>query len=290
MYLGGMGGTGKSQVLKMLDIFFALRHETHRFIVVAPTGTAASLLDGSTYHSVFGINAYIDGVYHNLHNDAATHARPAGVDYVFIDETSLLGCRDLYKISVSACRAKKCPEVPFGGLNLIFADDFAQLPPVNGTPLYSRSVGTQKSHKTSLADQEDVLGKALWHLTVTVVMLTKNMRQKAQSTDDDKLRTALENMRYKACTDEDIAYLKTRVAGRGPDAPKLAHKDFCNVPVITAHNLQKDHINLLGAARFAKDNGQKITSFYSVDRFRSGTADVTTKAARAKNRKIVDDT
>ncbi|KZP22502.1 hypothetical protein FIBSPDRAFT_682285, partial [Athelia psychrophila] len=103
MYLGGMGGTGKSQVLKTLDKFFSLRHESHRYIVVAPTGKAASLLDGSTYHSTFGINAFAEGEYHNLRNDAATYANLFGVDYVFIDETSLLGCRDLYKISVSAC-------------------------------------------------------------------------------------------------------------------------------------------------------------------------------------------
>ncbi|KZP15573.1 hypothetical protein FIBSPDRAFT_750019 [Athelia psychrophila] len=114
------------------------------------------------------------------------------------------------------------------------------------------------------------------------------MRQLGQSEDDDKLRMALENMRYKACTDDDIAYLKTRVAGRSPTAPKLASKEFRNVPVITAHNLQKDHINLLGSDRFANENGQKITSFYSVDRYRAGTADLTTKAARTKNRKVID--
>lgn len=290
LYLGGMGGTGKSQVLKTLDHFFTLRHESHRLVVVAPTGTSASVVDGSTYHFVFGINGFIEGQYHNLRNDAATQARLTGADYVFIDESSLLSCRDLYKISVSACRALKCPDKPFGGLNLIFAGDFAQLPPVNGSPLYSRSVGTQKKHKTSLADQEDALGKALWHLTTTVVMLTQNMRQKGQSKDDDKLRTALENMRYKACTDDDITYLKTRVAGRGPGVPRLAHKNFRNVPVITAHNLQKDHINLLGAARFAKETGQKITSFYSIDRFRGGAADKTTKALRASNRHIADGT
>jgi hypothetical protein len=56
MYLAGMGGTGKTQVLKVLTHFFAQRKEAHRFIVVAPTGTAAALLGGSTYHSMFGIN------------------------------------------------------------------------------------------------------------------------------------------------------------------------------------------------------------------------------------------
>ena len=55
MYLGGMGGTGKSQVIKALMHFFKSRNESHRFVVLAPTETAASLLQGSTYHSFLGV-------------------------------------------------------------------------------------------------------------------------------------------------------------------------------------------------------------------------------------------
>ncbi len=55
MYLGGMAGTGKSQVIKSLITFFGIRDEDYRFIVLAPTGSAAALVHGSTYHSVLGI-------------------------------------------------------------------------------------------------------------------------------------------------------------------------------------------------------------------------------------------
>jgi hypothetical protein len=55
MYLGGMGGTGKSQVIKALIYFFCQKKEDHRFTVLAPTGTAAALLNGSTYHKVLGV-------------------------------------------------------------------------------------------------------------------------------------------------------------------------------------------------------------------------------------------
>ena len=50
-----MGGTGKTQVIKALICMFNQRQEDHRFIVLAPTGTAAALLNGSTYHSLLGI-------------------------------------------------------------------------------------------------------------------------------------------------------------------------------------------------------------------------------------------
>jgi len=56
MYLGGMGGTGKSHVIEALVHFFTIRNEEHRFMILAPMGSAAALLNGSTYHSALGIN------------------------------------------------------------------------------------------------------------------------------------------------------------------------------------------------------------------------------------------
>lgn len=52
LVLCGMAGTGKSQVIKSLIALLAARKESHRFVVMAPTGSAAALVHGSTYHSV----------------------------------------------------------------------------------------------------------------------------------------------------------------------------------------------------------------------------------------------
>ena len=46
---------------------------------------------------------------------------------------------------------------------MIFAGDFAQLPPVGGASLYSGSVGTQVHSGLRPEDQEAAIGKALWH-------------------------------------------------------------------------------------------------------------------------------
>ena len=139
MNIAGMAGTGKTQVLKALVEFFKLRKESHRFIVVAPTGSAAALLQGSTYHSMFGISSdsnQISGI-----QLAQVKERLVGVRYVFLDEVSMLSCRDMYIISARLARVMNNPDEPFGGLNFIFAGDFAQLPPVIGqehASLYSR--------------------------------------------------------------------------------------------------------------------------------------------------------
>ncbi|EIW54150.1 uncharacterized protein TRAVEDRAFT_81705, partial [Trametes versicolor FP-101664 SS1] len=51
MFLSGMAGTGKSEVLKALMYFMGARGESHRLLVLAPTGSSASNVNGSTYHS-----------------------------------------------------------------------------------------------------------------------------------------------------------------------------------------------------------------------------------------------
>ena len=263
MNIAGMAGTGKSQVLKALVHFFKLRNESHRFIIVAPTGSAAALLQGSTYHSVFGINS--DGKQISGIQLAQVKERLQGVHYVFLDEVSMLSCRDMYLISARLARVMNNLDVPFGGLNFIFAGDFAQLPPVIGhehASLYSRTVGMKA---TTLKDQEAAIGKALWHQVTTVVILRQNMRQQMQSPEDAKFREALANMRYKACTQSDITFLKTRISSELPGRASVNEKEFRNVSIITNLNSQKDEINRLGSLRFAAETGQDLTHFFSID-------------------------
>jgi hypothetical protein len=62
-----------------------------------------------------------------------------------MDEVSMLSCKDIYRISERLARVMNNTEEPFGGLNMIFAGDFAQLPPAIGqehASLYSRTVGS----------------------------------------------------------------------------------------------------------------------------------------------------
>ena len=265
MYLGGMGGTGESQVIKALSIFLEKRNEAHRFVILGPTGSSAALLNGSTYHSFLGL-----GFGNNKKNEAVNIAqvkmRLEGVDYIFIDEVSMLACHDMYKISAQLAKALNGFDLPFGGMNMIFAGDFAQLPPVGGSSLFSESIGTQVHSGLKPGGQEATVGKALWHQITTVVVLRQNMRQKTQSSADALLRKALINMRYAKCTPEDISFLRTLQAGKRPDQPKISAKEFRNVAIICGRHTQKDQINSMGCERFAEDTGQELTDFYSIDK------------------------
>jgi len=52
--------------------------------------------------------------------------------------------------------------VPYGGINMIFSGDFAQLSPVFGSALYSGTVDTQLMSHMTVQDQKAAIGKALW--------------------------------------------------------------------------------------------------------------------------------
>ncbi|KAE9395679.1 hypothetical protein BT96DRAFT_825964 [Gymnopus androsaceus JB14] len=114
---------------------------------------------------------------------------------------------------------------------------------------------------------------------MTVVILRQNMRQKTQSPEDAKLRQALENMRYAACTEDDNEYLKSITVNV---AHKIPH-EFKNVSVISPKNCQRDAFNELMQDAFAKETKQTLHEFYAVDTW--GQLDDPGKTARKQRGK-----
>ena len=151
----------------------------------------------------------------------------------------MISCQDLYCISHRLSEITGSSE-PFGGFNIIFAGDFAQLlPPIGheNASLYSWTVGM---NSTMVSNQEAALGLVYWHQVTTVVILRKNMCQQTQSPQDNMFRQALENMRYKDCTPKDIAFLRTLISSNEPMRKSITDNQFCNVPIITTLNIHKE--------------------------------------------------
>src|ERR1700678_211742 len=209
-------------------------------------------------------------------------SRLEGVEYVFLDEVSILSARDMYKISYQLSCVLNIYDKPFGGMNMVFAGDFAQLPPEMGgenISLYGRFIGARASNKKS---QEESIGKALWHQVTTVVVLRQNMHQQKQSEEDNKFRTALENMRYKSCTLKDIFFLRSRISSKLPNRPCATDENFHDESIITANNIHRDEINRGGALCFAQETGQTLTDFYSEDSPKIRENDINNNTSRCK--------
>ncbi|KIP01810.1 hypothetical protein PHLGIDRAFT_80054, partial [Phlebiopsis gigantea 11061_1 CR5-6] len=181
-------------------------------------------------------------------------------------------------------QARKIDNVEYGGINIIFAGDFAQLPPVTGSPLYDYRVLPTVHHTNSVKRQQAAIGKALWCRFTTVVILRENMRQKSQGLMDQRFRTALEHMRYKNCDDEDIELLYSRIVGFNEFSPALADLNFHNVSIITSWNAYRDQINLLGSDRFASETSQSLITFYSHDMWKSPSRESTDRSKRGKKK------
>lgn len=272
MYIGGMGGTGKTRVINALQDWFQSRGESHRMVVLAPTGAAASLIGGSTYHTFLSVVTG-DRVKKRKESPGkaamasleAARVRMRGVNYIFLDEISMVGCHEMYLIDARLKEITRVTDVAFGAVNMIVAGDFAQLPPAKSLPLYSDRVMQVQVPRQDMREQEETLGMLLWHTFTTVVILKKNMRQTGENARDDKLRDVLIRMRYKDCTDDDVAFLKSLIPEFNPDV-RLSDPKWRNVSIITAWNAHKDKINDMNTKRFAAERGLALSHFYSIDR------------------------
>jgi hypothetical protein len=97
-----------------------------------------------------------------------------GIDYLFIDKISMVGCAMLHDISRQLSIAKG-NDLAFGGASVIFAGDFAQLPPVGQKRLYAHLDWEDINSAATTHRQKVVFEKLLWLSVDTVVMLIQNM-------------------------------------------------------------------------------------------------------------------
>ena len=120
----GKAGSGKTFLINRLN---KIRND---IILVAPTGIAASNINGKTLHSQFGIREYDYDI-----NTSIEYLNPSSkyliktARILLIDEISMCRFDTLDKID-KTCRVIRENEAPFGGLRLIFIGDFYQLEPV----------------------------------------------------------------------------------------------------------------------------------------------------------------
>jgi hypothetical protein len=253
MYLGGAGGTGKSRVINALKAFFDRRNQSRRFRLSSYTGIAAQNISGMTLHAALCLNQRTSKTTsEKTRRDLISMWE--GVDYLFVDEVSMIGCHLMLKISQALNDAKE-NKSPFGGINIVFAGDFSQLPPVGDTRLFSH-INTHDI-KTGRG-QDNVLGKLLWSSVKTVVILDKIVRQSGEK--NNKFVDLLQRLRQGKCTDEDYDLLNER---------QLKNIDITDswrkAPIIVSNNDVKDALNERATLDFATRVNRELHWYHSID-------------------------
>ena len=256
LYIGGPGGTGKSRVIAALADYFEINGETRRLRLASFTGIAAKNINGTTLHTALALNQG-----QNSRNKGKGKTKAdliamwLGVDYLLVDEISMIGCNLLHQIHEALVEAKGCTE-PFGGVSVIFAGDFAQLPPVGQTKLFSRT----KSRKEAI-----IFGQLLWRSVTTVVMLTQQMRQAGP--ENERFVGMLSRLRDGRCTQDDYDVLNARLLSTVLKSNDASRLDWQSASMIVYTNAIKDAINLEATMAFARRTNQQVHWYHAQDTY-----------------------
>ncbi|PBK65643.1 hypothetical protein ARMSODRAFT_891625, partial [Armillaria solidipes] len=98
MFLSGPGGTGKSTVINAVKDFFDARGQSRRFRLASYTGIATRNIQSMTLHSVLMLGK-MNKCGESTKTTRELVAMWQGVDYLFIDEISMVGCKMLFDVS-----------------------------------------------------------------------------------------------------------------------------------------------------------------------------------------------
>ena len=132
IFITGPGGTGKTKLIHYLISYASLMNKEYQ--VCALTGCASLLLkcNARTIHSWSGIKI-AKGPKENVINSVLRNRKLVEkwrkVQILVVDEVSMMSCK-IFEILEEIARIIRKTDRPFGGIQIIFAGDFFQLPPV----------------------------------------------------------------------------------------------------------------------------------------------------------------
>ena len=125
----------------------------------------------------------------------------------------MVGLTLLGKINRIICSAKHVdPQVPFGGVNVIFFGDYLQYRPVYDLPLHTDFSLPSKKKQVKASSEREIQQRVARSLILqinSVVKLTQQMR-----TEDLRYLQLLDRLRRGQCNYDDYELLQTRVVGQ----------------------------------------------------------------------------
>ena len=214
--LEGTAGTGKSYVINALC---NLLPECH--FVSAPTGRAANNVGGSTLHSLLHLMNPEELKGQQLR---MMQNRFKGVRYLIVDEYSMVGGKILHKIDRRLRQAMGRAQELFGGMSIILAGDYKQLPPV----AVMSDLGAFESF-------------------TTVVVLTQIVRQ--EGPEQAAFRECLNNFRRGEAGQAEYDFLFPRTTGTARDTARFddaLYLMYTREEVRNHNMIQLERLNRIG--------------------------------------------
>ena len=227
VFLTGQAGAGKTYVLNAYIDYL------HKFdipvAITASTGIAATHLNGMTLHSWSGIgikNSFAPEDFLKLSKKDAFTARLRATRVLIIDEISMLHKKQVDLVNKVLQHFLES-DLPFGGLQVIFAGDFFQLPPIG-------EKGEQTKDK--FAFMSDVWVDMVKNQKLRVCYLSEQHRQ-AGDNEVERYGMSLNDILNQIRTNKVQPSTRAVLAGT-----KTQHVDGERTRLYT-HNLNVDTIN-----------------------------------------------
>ena len=235
LYIGGNAGTGKSFLLQAMINATKVRGKRSggevdkpACLILAPTGVAAYLINGSTIESGLGIQPSKEKSYIKSDPSKNSKLRILFEDLliIFIDEISMVGSDMLVKMNFRLQDILGNDKF-FGGVSVVCTGDFGQLPPV----------GQRMIWESSYLDNRLGICPNYWDEYFNIYFLTEKMRSQDQeySIICDKVRKGL--------CDEDVTQYMSRHVRHCPSEDlneKYQSGEFC---IIVTTNKSRNRIN-----------------------------------------------
>lgn len=266
MLVLGEGGTGKSVVINAITESFAYYAQEHTLSKIAPTGVAATHIQGSTLHTWAGIpiaaandDSWI-GTTLSAQTKKAERRRVQilATEYLLLDEVSMVNKKHLHCLDAILRAERQRRHLPradeaFGGINVVMFGDFHQFPPIGSgsIALYTPS---------SISDSQPYrLGKQLFDRFRTVVILREQMRS-----GDPVWTGLLHRLRTGDCTPGDLQTLRSLIIRTDPESPKNNERWDDAVLVTSRHAVRKGW-NERALQRFSEKTGHLRYTFPAED-------------------------
>ncbi|XP_034239367.1 uncharacterized protein LOC117644210 [Thrips palmi] len=195
----GSAGTGKTSVLKHMFNYIIDKLGTESVCLLAPTGTAAKLINGHTIHSYLKLGRRFKNITPLVADDLLKFQEDKHkIQFALIDEYSMIGCRLLAAIE-ERFRQMKDNQKPFGDLYVYLIGDCHQLVPCGDSALFRSLKGDTKGN--GLLER----GKLLLRCVDNVHFLSKNYRANVSNYCDFLERVSMGN-----CSKYDLKKINER--------------------------------------------------------------------------------
>lgn len=197
VFVTGSAGTGKSFVFRHVIDLLKAKYPPNTVYVTASTGIAATPLGGITLHGYAGVGLgedTVEVILTKLEKNKPARDRWQKTRVLIVDEISMVSPAFFSKLDRIGRAVRSRQEMPFGGIQLVLAGDFFQLPPV--------VKGPGGANGMRFVFETDAWKQAV----TTIIELTEIFRQ----TNSDFV-SLLQRVRRGAITDEDHKTLLSRL-------------------------------------------------------------------------------